>query len=147
MGETSQAQALIAAMITPALLILASASLIATALVRLARIVDRVRKVGETDGDGFDDATLARSERRANLSLLAVTFFFAAVIAVVIAGAAIAADRASGDALPWLPVGFTLLGMGLIVAGATAMLAESGLAARQIQGEIAVLRARRPSQP
>jgi hypothetical protein len=34
---------MIAAMITPAMLILASGSLIATALVRLARVVDRLR--------------------------------------------------------------------------------------------------------
>jgi Protein of unknown function (DUF2721) len=38
---------MIAAMITPAMLILASGSLIATALVRLARVVDRLRKLAE----------------------------------------------------------------------------------------------------
>ena len=48
MNGFSAAQAIISAMITPALLILASGSLIATALVRLARVVDRVRKLAET---------------------------------------------------------------------------------------------------
>jgi Protein of unknown function (DUF2721) len=47
MNGASPAQTMIAAMITPALLILASGSLIATALVRLGRVVDRVRKLGE----------------------------------------------------------------------------------------------------
>lgn len=37
------AQSVVAAMITPALLILASSSLVATALVRLGRVVDRSR--------------------------------------------------------------------------------------------------------
>jgi hypothetical protein len=45
MNGFSPSQAIIAAMITPALLILALGSLIATALVRLARVVDRVRKL------------------------------------------------------------------------------------------------------
>lgn len=146
MAATSQAQALIAAMITPALLILTSASLIATALVRLARIVDRVRKLAEAGEGEIDRATLARSERRANLALLAVTLFFAAAISVVVAGVAIAIDRASGDTLPWLPISFTLMGMGLIVAGGAAMLAESADSARQIHAEIAALRARAPSE-
>jgi hypothetical protein len=53
-------------MITPAILILASASLIATALVRLTRIVDRIRKLAEVrDGSSLDRSKeLDRHERR-----------------------------------------------------------------------------------
>lgn len=47
MGEVSTSQAIIAAMITPALLIMVSGSLIATALARLGPVVDRVRKLAE----------------------------------------------------------------------------------------------------
>src|SRR5262249_1384133 len=45
MTGTSPAIAMIAAMITPAVLILASASLVASALVRMARVVDRARSL------------------------------------------------------------------------------------------------------
>jgi hypothetical protein len=43
---------IIAAMVTPALLILASASLVATALVRFARVVDRARVLAAIALDG-----------------------------------------------------------------------------------------------
>jgi hypothetical protein len=48
MGGVS-AQVIIAAMITPALLIMASGSLIASALIRMGRVVDHVRKLAESD--------------------------------------------------------------------------------------------------
>jgi len=44
-GTQSAAVATIAAMITPALLILGSASLVASALMRMARVVDRTRNL------------------------------------------------------------------------------------------------------
>ncbi len=126
-------------MITPALLILASASLIATALVRLARIVDRVRKLSEPGG-AFNEDELARHERRANLALVAVAVLFAAVVAFVASGIAIPIDRATGDRLIWLPVGLALFGMLLIVIGAGSMVLECGYSAAQIRDEIESLR-------
>ncbi len=130
-------------MITPALLILASGSLIATALVRLARTVDRVRKLAELGPGGAERlAELDRTERRARLAIAAVALFFSAVVVFVGAGAAIALDRASGDQLTWLPVGLTLFGMALIVAGAGAMVLESRDSATQIGAEIDALRKR-----
>jgi hypothetical protein len=139
MGSFSPAQALISAMITPALLILASASLIATALVRLARVVDRIRKLGEASG-GAGAAELDRHEARANLAIRAVTLLFAAVAIFVAAGAAIAVDRATDGRLTWLPVALTLAGMAAIVIAAGAMLFESRESAAQIKAEIAALR-------
>jgi hypothetical protein len=44
--------AAIAAMITPALLILGSASLVSSALVRMARVVDRSRYLASVAQDG-----------------------------------------------------------------------------------------------
>jgi hypothetical protein len=140
MGGISPAQAMIAAMITPALLILASASLIATALVRLARVVDRVRKLAEAADPRRDAGEMRRHERRALLAERAVSLYFLAVLCFVIAGFAIAVDHALGDRLAWLPVAVTTLGMCLIVAGSAAMLAECRLAFAQIRAEIAALR-------
>jgi len=135
----SPAQAMITAMITPALLILASASLIATALVRLARVVDRVRKLAELRDAPRDANEIRRHERRALLAERAVSLYFFAVLCFVVAGFAIAIDHALGDRLTWLPVLVTTLGMCLIVAGSATMLAECRLAFAQIRAEIASL--------
>jgi hypothetical protein len=53
--EPSAAVVIIAAMVTPALLILASASLVATALVRMARVVDCARALTAIAYDGTWD--------------------------------------------------------------------------------------------
>ena len=135
----SPAQAIIAAMITPALLILASGSLIATALVRLARVVDRLRKLAESrDGPAAADE-LRRHERRALLAERAVRFYFVAVVCFVLVGFAIPLDHVAQNSIFWLPVGLTVLGMCLIVAGSAAMLLECQLAFQQIRAEIATL--------
>ncbi len=136
MNGFSPAQAIISAMITPALLIMASGSLIATVLVRLARVVDRVRKLTESSGS-LAAGELERHERRAVLAERAVLLYFCAVVCFVAAGFAIALDHALGDQFWWLPVAITTLGMALIVSGSTAMLAECRLAMVQIRSEIA----------
>jgi hypothetical protein len=135
MGGFSVSQAIIAAMITPALLILASGSLIATALVRLARVVDRVRRLAEAGGDLSADE-LHRHAHRAVLAERAVRFYFFAVVCFVAAGFGIAADHFAADRLTWLPVALTTAGMLLIVAGSALMLAECSGAAAQIRDEI-----------
>lgn len=137
MSGFSPAQAMIGAMITPALLIMASASLIATALVRLARVVDRVRKLSELGERPRDADEIRRHERRALLAERAVALYFFAAVCFVVAGFTIAIDHAAGDRLTWLPVLMTTLGMCLIVAGSAAMLAECRLALAQIRAEIA----------
>jgi hypothetical protein len=138
-GGISPAQAMITAMITPALLILASSSLIATVLVRLARVVDRVRKLAELSDAPRAAEEIRRHERRALLAERAISLYFFAVLCFVVAGFAIAIDHAAGDRLTWLPVAVTTLGMCLIVAGSAAMLAECRLAFAQIRAEIASL--------
>lgn len=135
----SGAQATIAAMITPALLILACGSLLATALVRIGRIVDRIRALGALADAPKRD--LARYERRAALAERAIAAFFAAVVAIVAAGVAIALDRLIAG-FGWAPIALTLIGMALITFGAAAMAAESRLAAQQIRMELATLHAR-----
>jgi hypothetical protein len=143
MSGFSAAQAIISAMITPALLILASGSLIATALVRLARVVDRVRKLAE-HGEPTAPGALHRHERRALLAERALRSFFFAVVCFVVAGIAIGVDHLAADRLTWLPVVITLLGMCLIVAGSAAMLSECTLATSEIRAEIKVLAMKTP---
>jgi len=139
-GGMSAAQALIAAMLTPALLILASGSLIAAALMRLGRIVDRVRALATIAAPAPEE--VARHEERARLALRAISAYFVAVALFVAAGAAIALDHALDGRVAWLPVALTLTGMALIVAGVAAMTLESRSSARLIADDIARLRLR-----
>ena len=68
----------------------------------------------------------------------AVQRFFAAIVCFVLAGLGVAADHLAAGALVLLPVGVTMLGMGLIVWGCADMLRECRLATQQILSEIAV---------
>jgi hypothetical protein len=135
----SPSQAIVAAMITPALLILASGSLIATTLVRLARVVDRIRKLSELPAQVWTTAELDRQERRALLAERALAAYFTAVACFVIAGFAIALDHGPIAALK-LPVIITIVGMVLIVAGSALMVAETRLSVTQLRSEIRRLR-------
>jgi hypothetical protein len=129
-------------MITPALLILASGSLIATSLARLGRIMDRIRKVAESEAPLLSLAELDRERLRAGYANRAITTLFVAVSLFVIAGIAIAVDRLGGGHMEWLPVTITLVGMLLIVVAGLAMAAESQLSSSQIFDEIDRLRER-----
>jgi hypothetical protein len=145
MSGMSPAQALIAAMLTPALLILASGSLIATALVRLARVVDRVRSLAAAPAEVAPVDDLRRHERRARFATLAINAYFVAVALFVLAGAAIAADHLANGRLTLLPIALTLTGMLLIVVGAGAMTLESRDSAALIAADIDRLRRRSAS--
>ncbi len=138
----SPAQSVVAAMITPALLILASGSLVATALVRLARVVDRARVlIASIEGDSLPDAeavgrSLDRHRQRALYAERSVGLFFIAVVAFVVDCLTIGVDHFAGDTLTWLPVSATIAGMIVLLAGAAYMVAETQLGAEQIVEEI-----------
>ena len=144
-NASSPAVLIISAMITPALLILGSASLVATALQRLARAIDRARAMLQVSDEEArrlgqtQDVSKRWLERYATRSLMAeraVTAFFLAVGLLVIDCLSIAIDRYFADTLTWLPVSLTIIGMGMILAGAYFMVQESRLANLQIREEI-----------
>ncbi len=140
------AVATIAAMVTPALLILGSASLVASALMRMARVVDRARALAGSAHDG-DWARLGasreelqlwlqRHRKRANYAGRSIALLYAAIVAFIGACLAIALDRAAGQPWPWLPLLLALGGTLLLLAGAAWMVAESRLSRVQIDAEI-----------
>ena len=149
---TATAVSVIAAMITPALLILASASLVASALVRMARIVDRARALaaGAQDGSGAKlGATpdllrvwLDRHAARARYAESSIALLYAAIVVFTATCLSIALDRAAGGALSWLPVVLAITGTLLLLAGGTWMVIESRLSWVQIHEEIGHARAR-----
>ena len=144
-NASSPALVIISAMITPALLILGSASLVATALQRLARAIDRARAILQLSEEDkrklgwTQDVSQRWLERYAARSVMAeraVTAFFLAVGILVLGCLSIAIDRYFADMLTWLPVSLTIIGMFMILAGAYFMVQESRLANLQIREEI-----------
>jgi len=144
-SQSSPALVIISAMITPALLILGSASLVATALQRLGRAVDHARILLQTanteaEKSGYSDEMITRwldSYRKRSITAeRAVFVFFSAVGIFVLDCLSIALDHSLGNRLTWLPVSLTILGMLLMLCGAYFMVLESRLGSIQIHEEI-----------
>ena len=145
-SSSSTAVATIAAMITPALLILGSASLVASALVRMARVVDRARALAAIANErtwerlGLKPAQLrewlARHAARARYAERSIALLYSAVVVFISTCLSIALDRAVADAVPWLPVALAIGGTLLLLVGGAYMVAESRLSGDQIAEEI-----------
>jgi hypothetical protein len=139
--------ATIAAMITPALLLLGSASLVASALMRMARVVDRARILAGIAHDGTLDKVgittdqlrswLESHAKRARYAERSITLLYAAIVVFIATCLSIALDRALGDSLSWLPVTLAVTGTLLLLSGAAYMVIESRLSGEQIRLEIA----------
>lgn len=149
MGDTTaptSAVTTIAAIATPALFILASASLVASALVRMARVVDRARSLAVIAHEGSWEkfgltpdilsAWLARHAERARYAERSIALLYAAVVVFIVTALSIALDRTSGEMLGWLSISLTIVGTLLLLGGGAFMVAESRLSGTQIQEEI-----------
>jgi Protein of unknown function (DUF2721) len=145
-ASQTTAVATIAAMITPALLLLGSASLVASALMRMARVVDRARflagiaLVSTLDTSGITKAQLrawlGSHAKRARYAERSITLLYAAIVLFIATCLSIALDRALGDSLSWLPVTLAVSGTLLLLSGAAYMVGESRLSGEQIRLEI-----------
>ena len=142
----SSSIALIAAMVTPALLILASASLVASALQRMARVVDRSRNLVGAISDGSWERLgvsrvqlegwLDRHAKRARVAETSILVFYAAIVIFILTCLSIPFDAATGHAVGWLPPLLAIVGTLLLFGGGALMVVESRLSATQIAEEI-----------
>jgi hypothetical protein len=138
--------AIISAMITPAILILAAGSLVNSTLTRLARIVDRARALIDqaslSSKSGDEAATqividwLAMYLRRTALAERALTMFYAAIGMFVAGSLAITLDSITHGALPWLPASLVILGAVFLFIGTLTLVVETHLAAGILRREI-----------
>jgi len=145
-GVQSTAVAAIAAMITPALLLLGSASLVASALVRMARVVDRARFLSAVAHEGALEkigvtkdqlrSWLESHVQRARYAERSIALLYAAIFVFISTCLSIALDRAVGGSLSWLPVTLAVGGTLLLLTGGAYMVAESRLSGEQIFAEI-----------
>jgi len=141
LADPSFAPAVLGAMITPAVLISASGTLVFSTSTRLGRVVDRVRTLSElaetfpTDTHLSDDD---RAEKRAlivdqlghlteRIRLLQATLklLYSSIGLLIAASIAVGLDAVAGASLGWLPVGLGLLGACGLFAGSVFLVRET----------------------
>jgi len=151
--EPQTSLAIISAMITPAILILASGNLVASTLTRLGRIVDRARALGDylalhgkglTDGASAELTDILRNYRRRSiLAARALSAYYAAIGFFIVTSLIIALDNFMQSIVPWLAVVLTVVGVLLLLLGTVALVIETNLASGMLGRELDVLGAPR----
>jgi len=137
---------IISASLTPAILILATGSLVTSTLSRIARIVDRARiliervesqcAAGDAEGAAQDRAWLAMYARRGALAERALTLYYTAIGLFVAACLAIMIDSLTNDIVPWLSLVLVVLGSIFLFIGTAALVIETNLATGILHAEI-----------
>ncbi|MBA4066152.1 MAG: DUF2721 domain-containing protein [Isosphaera sp.] len=144
----------LAAMITPAVLISASGTLVLSTSNRLGRVMDRIRKLAAEaeglppDGGGADEtdkkALVAEQvhwlARRLRYLQRALMTFYAAIGLLVGSSLTVGLSTAANQALGWLPVGLALAGAAGLLVGAALLVLEVRAAFRSTQREIDIIR-------
>ena len=140
------ALAIVSAMLTPAILILAAGSLTNSTLLRLARIVDHTRKL-IADGDAFRrsgntkavaiiDGRLEIQVRRAEFARRALGGYYVAIALFLAASLIIALNQIFGDRYPYAGPTVVIIG-GFVLFLATAMLViEVNISAGTLREEV-----------
>jgi hypothetical protein len=129
-------------MITPALFILGSGSLIATVLARVGRIVELVRKIGESAKrsraglSNMERSLLTTLTRRGDLAEKALMSYYGAVLVFVLTCLLIGIDHLLSHAIYAAPVCSAILGVSLVLIGSGYMVAECRVAMQQLRSEI-----------
>ena len=138
--------AAIAAIVTPAILILASGNLVTSTLQRLARVVDRCRVLMtrlEESHEAHDEralrvyaAWLRRDRTRVELAERALRFFYTAIAFFVAACLAIAADRIFRDNAALVALALTVFGAIGLLGGTACLVFETNFAIGSLREEI-----------
>lgn len=138
--------AVVSAMITPAILILAAGSLVSSTLVRLGRVVDQTRGLislgEELVRQGKRDALdrilerIERQVRRAELARHALWGYYIAIAFFLLSSVMLALNQVFHGLINWVGPALTLVG-GLVLMIATASLViEVGLSAGALRQEV-----------
>ena len=151
MNDLSTAMAILSAMITPAVLISACASLILTTSQRLGRVIDRTRRIStrlqelaQTQMEGelleeehallFDQ--LGRATRRSRLLQRAMASLYLALGIFVATSVAIGIVAISGLTYAWIPTLLGIAGAGLLFYASLLLIAESRVALAAVNDEM-----------
>lgn len=151
MNDLSQALTVLSAMITPAVLILASGSLILTTSQRLGRAMERTRKIYEQfetleevmpQGEkakkkyALLDAQLRNFIRRAQLLQYTMSVLFITLGIFVSTSIAIGFIALIGLKYSWIPSALGMLGTGTLFYSSVILIVESRIAMRSVKHEM-----------
>jgi hypothetical protein len=151
MDNFAQALTILSAMITPAVLVLASGSLIMTTSQRLGRVIERTRKVGdrfkelaksELDAEKLRDeravlfTQLRMATRRAKLLQRAMVCLYSAVCVFVTTSVAIGLVDLTDFSLPWIPLVLGFAGAGALLYASILLIMESRVALQAVDYEM-----------
>ena len=147
--DLSAAVAVLSALITPAVLILASSSLIATTSTRLGRLLERCRRLGDQIELDFRNPAasdspsrsylmdqLRRAVRRARYLQWAMMALYVALGAFVATSFALGIEAARGSAHPNFLVGLGFVGVSFLLSASGLLVAESRLAMATVKREM-----------
>lgn len=139
MSLLPSAHEVLGAMITPAVLISASGTLVLSTSNRLSRVVDRVRVLAleaERFGSGGQATArgrlivdqMQRLSQRVILLRAAMTALYSSIGILVGTSIAVGLSAALGWAYGWLPIGLGLVGAGSLLYGSLLLVREARLA-------------------
>ena len=133
--------AILTAMLAPALLMAATASLLVSANARLARVVDRLRTlIVAWEQDAPDrigrDQQIQRHRQRAQLVLQACQMLYAALGGFVGTSLGLAVDAFLGFRLGVLPTALAIIGVSFLLLASIAMGREVRLSVRSFDQEL-----------
>jgi hypothetical protein len=149
MNETSLG--ILSSMITPAVLILATGSLVMTTSQRLGRVIERVRKLSQEFaqlGERIDEESsienkrrilytlLRKSARRCKLLTRAMTFLYLSLGLFVATSLAIGIVAITELRFTWLPTAFGLIGAIFLFVSSSILIVESRLTLSAIADEV-----------
>ena len=132
---------IVSAMLAPALLMAATASLLTSANARLARVVDRLRALivawEESAPDRAErDVQIQRHRQRAYLVLRACQLLYAALGGFVGTSLALAIDAFLGFRLGVMPTALAVIGVGFLLLASFALGREVSLSVRSFDEEL-----------
>jgi len=148
----SSSLAVVSAMITPAILILAAGSLVNTTLIRLGRAVDQARHLIER-GDEYHAAgnknamriieeRLERQLKRAEFARMALSGYYVAIAIFLVSSLAIAVNALLGDPYPMLGPAIVILGGICLLLSTAAVVIEVNISSGTLREEARQFRER-----
>jgi tetrahydromethanopterin S-methyltransferase subunit E len=151
MEQLTSALAILSAMLTPAVLILACSSLTVATSSRLGRVIDRTRRLSERFEElaSTDTGAVLMDERRAflfdqldkataraRLLQKAMTQLYLGLSAFLATSVAIGIDAAIRQDLGWIEVTLGMVGVGLLFYASVLLIRESRIALEAINDEM-----------
>jgi hypothetical protein len=138
--------AIVSAMITPAILILAAGSLVSSTLVRLGRVVDQtrllvlrgqeLRAAGKHAAVAIIEERMDRQLRRAELARQALWGYYLAIVLFLLSGVVIALGQAIHFRFSWIGPAIVVAGGLVLIAATSQLVIEIGVGAGSLREEV-----------